>query len=44
MGDFGKPFLKKYQNKLKKKQKINVKTPHVNKNPLTRNGNLAKNK
>ena len=29
------------QKNLKKKQKINVKMPHVNKKPLARNGNLV---
>ena len=37
MSELGKPFLKKSDKKVKKKkQKINVKMPHVNKKPLTR--------
>ena len=40
MSELGKPFLKKNQIKnLKKKQKIGVKIPHVNKTPLARNEN-----
>ena len=41
MSELGKPFLKKSDKKIKKKQKIGVKMPHVNKTPLERNENLV---
>ena len=44
MRELEKPFLKKSDKKLKKKQKINVKMPHVNKKPLARNRNLVQTK
>ena len=39
-----KTFLKKSNKKTEKKQKINVKMPHVNKKPLARNWNLIQTK
>ena len=39
MSELGKPLLKKKSDK--KKQKIGVKMPHVNKTPLARNENLV---
>ena len=41
MSELGKPFLKKSDTKLKKKQKLGVKKPHENKTPLARNENLV---
>ena len=41
MSELGKLFLKKSDKKFKKKQKIGVKMPHVNKTPLARNENLV---
>ena len=41
MSQSGKPFLIKSDKKIKKKQKIGVKMPHVNKTPLARNENLV---
>ena len=43
MSELRKPFLKN-QIKNKKKQKINVKMPHVNKKPLARNENSIQTK
>ena len=43
MSDLGNPFLKKADQKSKKKQKINVKIPHVN-IKTTRNEKLGSNK
>ena len=40
MSELGKPFLKNQIQKIKKKQKINVKMPHVNKKPLAKNKKL----
>ena len=37
MSELRKPFSKKSDQKIRKKQKINVKKPHVNKKPLARN-------
>ena len=36
MSELREPFLKNQITKFKKKQKINVKMPHVNKKPLAR--------
>ena len=47
MSALGKPFLKKSDKKKKiktKKQKINVKMPHVNNKPLARYGNMVQTK
>ena len=45
MSEVRKSFLKKIRSKnIKKKQKINVKLPHVNKKPLARNGNFVQTK
>ena len=45
MSELRKPFLKKSDKKIGKKQKINVKMPHVNKKkPLARNENLIQTK
>ena len=33
MSELGKPFLEKSVDKFKRKQKIHVKLPHVNKKP-----------
>ena len=44
MSEMRKPFLKKSEKKPEKKQKINVKIPHVNKKPLARNKNLIQTK
>ena len=44
MSELGKPFLTKSDQKIKKKQKIDVKIPHVNKKPLARNVNLVQTK
>ena len=43
MSELGKPFQKN-QIKNKKKQKIKIKKPHVNKKPLARKGNLVQTK
>ena len=40
MSELGKPFLKKSDKKFKKKQKIGVKVPHVNKTLLARKEKL----
>ena len=40
MSELRKPFLKKSDKKIRKKNKINVKIPHVNKKPLARNKKL----
>ena len=42
MSELGKLFLKKSDQKIKKKE--NVKKPHVNKKPLARNGHLFQTK
>ena len=39
MSELRTPFLKKSEQKIRNKQKINVKMPHVNKQPLARNEN-----
>ena len=39
-----KTILKKSDKKIRKKQKINVKMPHVNKKPLARNENSIQTK
>ena len=44
MSEIEKQFLNNQIKKIKKKQKINAKMPHVNKKPLERNGNLVQTK
>ena len=44
MSELGKPFLKQTDQKMKKKNKINVKMPHLDKKPLMKNGDLAETK
>ena len=44
MSELGKPFLKKSDKKLKKKQKIGGKMTHVKKTPLARNEILVNTK
>ena len=39
-----KTILKKSEQKIRKKQKINIKMPHVNKKPLARYENLIQTK
>ena len=39
MSEMEKQFPKNQIKKIKKKKKINVKIPHVNRKPLERNGN-----
>ena len=41
MSELGKPFLKKSDKTFKKKQKIGVKMPRVNKTPIASNENLV---
>ena len=44
MSKLGNPFLKKSDQKIKKKQKITVKMPHVDKKSPARNGNWVETK